>query len=311
MPHYIVNSQWSQNGTGNSWVSMELANGKRFLLGYRNVYPMVIMNYSSHWFKDFAAVSLTDNVFDYVPEHTNSLSPPTSWTYVTSGTRYFVYNETDNVFWYEIIQNLYQGALGTSNVQIDQYSGNAFSNNIKHIDLHVGPSSAGSIGSTLSWPQSSLEIAGYNHNLGAETITMNGIKVTPLDANLRTFEQLYLTGVAGEVVYMGGGAPLMRMRSEQSTEYTVTMDLLSRNASGNPAYSNIQVRLSYKQFKDGNFAATTDRIYEANVNCASTGIGTATFDITGIPKDSIVWYSLLSGTAGYSAECTNCTVVIK
>ena len=309
--HYVLSNQWSQVGSGNAWFKIDLANNNKFLLGYRACYPLAIINYSSQWFKEFGEVELSDNVFDYTTAHSLTISPPSSWEYKTDGTKYTAYTETDNINWYEVMLNFYQGQLNYTNIQTDQFSGNAFANNLWFFDLHIQPQITGNISSNLTWDNSIHAMEGYNHEIGKANVTATGVKLTPTGANLRTFEQLYLTGLAGEVVWMGGGAPLMRMRAEQSTEYTVKMDLLSRNSSGTAANSTVTVRLSYKQFKDGNFNATTDKIYEANVSCNSSGKGTATFDITGIPKDSIVWYSLLSTTNRYTAECTNCTVTIK
>ena len=310
--HAILSSSWTSAGSGNAWTALKLANGKYTLLDYRQMWPLVVLNYSSHWYKSFGEVTLAANVFNYTDAHSKTLSPPTSWGYATSGTRYTAYNESDNGgFWYMMLATLLQGTQQMQYVQTDQWSSD-FNNSIKWIDVVNNPTAAASaISSNLTWAQSTHELEGFNQNLGAINMTMNGVQLSASTSNMDTFEHLYLTGIAGEVVYMGGGAPLMRMRAEQSTEYTVKMDLLSRNSSGTAANSTVTVRLSYKQFKDGNFAATTDRIYEANVSCNSSGKGTATFDITGIPKDSIVWYSLLSATQNYTAECTKCTVTIK
>ena len=311
-PHYVFLNTWSQTGSGNVWFKMDLADGNKMLLGNRNCYPLAIINYASQWYKNFGEVSLKDTVFNYTTAHSHTLTAPSNWYYKAEGTRYTSYSENDNKLWYEVMLNLYQGQMSYQSIQQDQYAdSNPFANNLYYLDLYVQPTITGAIGSNLSWAQSSHSMEGYTSSLGATTITMNGVKLTPTAANLRTFEQLYLTGLAGEVVWMGGGAPLMRMRAEQSTEYTVKMDLLSRNSSGTAANSTVTVRLSLKQFKDGNFNATTDKIYEANINCNSSGKGTATFDITGIPKDTVVWYSLYSSTGYYTAECTKCTVTIK
>ena len=68
------------------------------------------------------------------------------------------------------------------------------------------------------------------------------------------------------------------------------------------------VRLSKNHFVNGNFATTADKIYEkTDVSCNSSGVGSATFTITDIPKDQQVWLNVYATTANRIVEVTGFT----
>ena len=289
---------------------MNLPNTNKILLRYAETYPMVILNYSSKWYKDFGGLDLTDGVFSNNTAHTHSIPITPAWTYETEGTHYTSYDETDNTLWYQYVINQYTANSRNETVQIDQWGTNT-AQVVKHVDVFANPEVGPSIASYLNYDQTSHSMEGTDNNtLGAVNIIADGILLPTESSEFHDFEHLHLTGIAGEVVRMGGGAPLLRSRAGKDTDYRVTLDLLTRNADGVGAGSPLTVRISTAQFTDGNFTNPTDKIYEGTVTTNTDGTYTLTFDLDGIDSNKVVWYNLFSGTENYSAECTNCQVDI-
>ena len=319
-PHYLFQTTWDRAGSGSCWISELNPNGNRRLLGYRTNYPLVVLNLSSKWWQDKGTVELANNVFNFTTAHSHTINLPSTWTFSTSGTHYTSYNTNNNSWWYQMICNLYTEAMQNTFVQVDQFGYNT-DTVLKYIDLYAQPNYVNeTIASNLSYAQSTHTIEGYSASLGAINMTVSpsgrGVGLTVDEAPMNYFENIYLTAIAGETVWMGCGAPLMEMQSPADTEYKITMKLKLYDSSGNPAgatgYNQAYVMLSKNKFWNGLFVAAEDILFDDTITFDSTGNATLEIDnFTGVDKGKKVWYNLSALNNGYYVVCTDCDVTVK
>ena len=315
--HYGLANSYTKAGSGSVWCKTNLPDGNKQLLGYRKQYPLVILDYSSKWYKDYGSVDPSDNTFNNTTNHSHTLSWPVKWGITQGGTHYTSYNTSNNTWWYRLVITLFTEDMQTTNVQTDQW-GSGTETNLRYVDLYAQPSTQTetNIATNFSYSSSTHTIEGYSATIGAVNISLNpsghGIYLPSSTAPMSSFENIYLSAVAGETVWMGGGAPLLYIQSSDDTEYKVTMNIKLYNASGNPTSGTCYVKLSKKQFSNGLITNTGDAIYEGEKTCNSSGEATIVIDnITGLPKGSNVWYNLAPYTNGYYAVCTDCQVQVK
>ena len=69
--------------------------------------------------------------------------------------------------------------------------------------------------------------------------------------------------------------------------------------------------LSTKQFKDGNYANTSDKLAEGTVTTNSSGIATITTTLDDLPNHQLIWLNAYSTTANRIVEWTDCTVSVN
>ena len=288
-----------------------MSNGSNELLGFTETYPIVSLNWASHWYRNFPNTLPADGAYDALAQHTHYLSLPTTWASEEVGTHCTAFTATDNIFWYSLVLSLYRGALQCGYAQKDQWGANT-NQDIKYVDLFAQPIhvSTSDLENGLCWSQTEVEVRGYTQKLGEVQVTMNGINLPASTAKMNEFESRTLSAIANETVYLGGGVPLLRMHANSDTEYKVTMKLKLFDSNDAATSGNINVRLSKKQFVDGLFARLDDALYERNVTTDADGTATIEINLTGVENDKIVWFNLNPETSGYSASCIDCEVKV-
>ena len=114
--------------------------------------------------------------------------------------------------------------------------------------------------------------------------------ITPVSYKLNTFTNSYLSAIAGETVYLGGGMPIVRTTdSDQRLRIKFTA-----NTTG-PSANKVKVVISDKQFVDGNLAPGAHEFY-SNECTPGTSYET-TIDI--VNKNQVVWMNI------YDTNTTN------
>lgn len=141
-------------------------------------------------------------------------------------------------------------------------------------------------------------------NLSGCELKYKSIKLTPEILKLKNFINEYVTTIAGETTYLGGGIPIIDVLSEDQS-LRVKIKFKSRNENGASANSQIKYTFSDKQFDNCSVASGAGVLAEGTV-ATGTEIELRLESL----KKGNVWMNFYSETDGYSASIDTISVSV-
>ncbi|MBR1453476.1 MAG: hypothetical protein IJ593_02360, partial [Lachnospiraceae bacterium] len=238
-------------------------------------------------------------------------SQTATWGRTVYGTNHTAYGTQNKVGYLEQILSLTKSTTDNNDYRIAQW-GNGTTSNIYacYVDPPVVKSSTNLASSYTNLAASSFTAEDFSHTTTAVTNNVYQMNVNPTAYKLNTFENSYYTGIAGETVKLGYGIPIMMTNADDSARYTITIPVKQTIApAGTTAASgNVTARLSYNHFVDGAFATAADKIWEGTITCNSSGVGSVTFTVDGIPRGKQLWLNLFGTTNSRKVELTGFNV---
>ena len=112
--------------------------------------------------------------------------------------------------------------------------------------------------------------------------------ITPMSYKLNTFTNSYLSAIAGETVYLGGGMPIIKTTDD---EQRIKIKFNVHSSAGTT--SPVKVLISDKQFKNGAFDTGATHFYDNN--CIPQTDYEVTIDVE--KNNQVIWMNLYDTSA--------------
>lgn len=98
-------------------------------------------------------------------------------------------------------------------------------------------------------------------------------KVDPVYSSLNLIENQYVSDQSTDVVYHGQGAPAIKAESDDSKIKIkdIKLSLYSVSSPNTLTSGNVRIMVSKNKFSNGNFATTSDRLFDVTVTIPSSG----------------------------------------
>ena len=312
----VISGNASRSGSGSQWTYQLNPDGSKTLKRYWSTfYPQQNIKLNYKTFKDYGtkttAVAANDLKDDNACTYEPSITP--AWGSVSVGTDNTSYSTTNKVGYCEEVFAIVKESDDTTDYRIAQWGNNASSNIYASAETPLLVNTTTNLNTWTDLAASSVTIAGVTHTTTKVTNNVKEVKVNPETLALNTFVNSYYTGIAGETVNLGYGIPIMMTNADNSVRYTITIPVKQTVAPAGTtvASGNVTARLSLNHFVNGSFATPSDRVWEGTISCDSSGVGSATFTVTGIPKGRQLWLNLYGDTAYRKVELTGFNVVMS
>ena len=135
------------------------------------------------------------------------------------------------------------------------------------------------------------------------SVKYHQVNLTPEFLPLNRFVNKYLTGIAGENVYYGGGSPLFEtFDSDQKIRCRIKFKVQDEN--GNAVSDNITYSISDKQFVNGNKVADATSIKDNEIVAVPTSGIELDFEAD-CDKKSVWWINAYANTSGNKVYITD------
>ena len=301
-------------GSGKAFIYRRAANGNIYLKEFANVWPILNIDVWRHDYKDFSfsnhatfqsyyrndnGKAITDATINQTADEHHEYG---AWT---QGTKYEGGDETSGTY---VSGNVVQMKANDGlDYSIFQY-GTDFANNIYCLNDKATPVAETS---TSSWTASGMTwLAEYFNNLGKrkQTNNFNDLKLTYTNIKQNTeskdpstFSNEYITNVAGENVFLGGGAPLIYTQDD-GQEVKVKLKFSSTGDSSD----TVHYCVTDKQFVKGQVASGATVFKEGNAQ-----VGTEVEINISSANKQIYWINMYSNTAGKDCTISDMSVTYK
>ena len=142
-------------------------------------------------------------------------------------------------------------------------------------------------------------------------------KVDPVYLSLNLIENQYVSDQSTDVVYHGQGAPAIKAESDDSKIKIkdIKLSLYSVSSPNTLTSGNVRIMVSKNKFSNGNFATTSDRLFDKTVTIPSSGELTISMEdsdaFTLDKRGDIAWINIYdtAGTALVKLESINPVLV--
>ena len=262
--NHLVNKTIETTGSGSYYEYYTNPAGHKVLRNfYTTAYPVYDLSVTAHTYKDFTVNSVTDFRNIYCVRTGKSDNTDLSYTAeektkcgsYSFGDRTKVADNSEEAVAYYADLSLYQ--VKTS----DGYDYGVFllgknsDRNVYCLDklanTTIEPEATVDKSQTVTTFQENQNLItgeeACSQNLSGCQLKYKSIKLTPEVLQLKGFINEYVTTVAGETTYLGGGIPIIDVISEDQS-LKVKIKFKSRNADGASASSQIDYIFSDKQF---------------------------------------------------------------
>ena len=320
--NHLVNKTLETTGSGSYYEYYVNPAGYKVLRNfYTSAYPVYDLSLTAHTYKDFAGcTSVTEfrNIYCVKTGKSDStnlsytVDEKSKWGSYTFGDRTKVADNSEEATAYYAILNLYQVKtndgydygvflLGKNSNQ-SVYCLNKLANISVESETTVDKSQT-----ATTFQENQNLLTGEEacaQNLSGCELKYKSIKLTPETLQLKDFINEYVTTVAGETTYLGGGIPIINVLSEDQS-LKVKIKFKSRDNTGASASSQIKYVVSDKQFVNCSVDSSARTLAEG-----TTTSGTEVeFNIESLKKGN-VWLNIYSETDGYSAGIDSLVVSV-
>ena len=308
----VANS--TRSGSGARWTYIVNPDGTKQLNNYWSTfYPQqnITLNYKTY--KDYGTKTSAITANELKDDNACTFSPSYTPTYgiVTVGTNHTSYNTTNKVGYMQAIYSLTKSLTDNNDYRIAQWGNNTNTNIYANSEQPTLTKTSTNLASSYTnLAASNVTIEGVTHTTTAVTNNYYDVTINPETLKLNTFVNSYYTGIAGETVKIGYGIPIMMTNADDSARYTITIPVKQTVAPAGTtvASGNVTARLSLNHFVDGAFATAADKVWEGTITCNSSGVGSVTFTVDGIPRGKQLWLNLYGTTNARKVELTGFNV---
>ena len=292
-------------GSGKAFIYHRAANGNIYLREFANVWPILNIDIWRHDYKDFSFANYNTFKTYYRNDNGKAITDATinqtadehheygSWT---QGTKYEGGSESSGTYVSgNVIQMKANDGLDYS---VFQY-GTDFGSNIYCLSDKATPEAETT---TSTWTADGMTwLAEYFNNLGKRKQTNNfnnliltytNIKQETESKDPSTFSNEYITNIAGENVFIGGGAPLIYTQDDGQE-----IKLKIKFSSTGSSTDTVHYCITDKQFVKGQAVASATIFKEGDVQ-----VGTEVEVDFSSGNKQIYWINMYSNTAG--EDCT-------
>ena len=320
--NHLVNKTIETTGSGSYYEYYTNPAGYKVLRNfYTSAYPVYDLGLTAHTYKNFAGCTSVDqfrNIYcvETGKSDNTSLSytvdEKSKWGSYTFGDRTKVADDSEETMAYFATLNLYQVKTNDGYDYGVFLLGKNANKNVYCLDklatITVESETTVAASETATTFQENQNLItgeeACTQNLSGCQLKYKSIKLTPVTFQLKDFINEYVTTIAGETTYLGGGIPIINVISEDQS-LNVKIKFKSRDGDGVEASSNIRYQLSDKQFDNCNIATNARVLAEGTV---ATGTEVE-FRIEQLKKGN-VWMNFYSETDGYSASIDAITVSV-
>ena len=290
-------------GSGN-WIYRISPSGGRILERYCSHFALSVQaTLTDYTYVDHSSVTvdaLDVDTIKCVKSKTNTYLPFTEYGNLTDGDTFNGYSTTEG-FGRQQINSLLQVYGDDIKYEVAQFAQNT------DTEIYCTTSSPGITASNdlvtfANLADGAVEVEGKSQSIVGVTNQFNGLEIIPDKYKLNEFYSLYLTSIAGETVYYGGGAAIMETAKGTEADYRGAIKVHLTDKIGNPVAGSVTAKLSYKQFKDGNYETANNKLLEGTITCDATGEGTLDFSNLYIPGSQKVWINLIGSDADRIVE---------
>lgn len=304
-----------QDGSGSVWLYEVLPSGEKTIRSFQNTYYLSqIMNVFGHTYLNWFTTNFNTFKTRYlsatgVNDTTNlefTMPSLTGVGYAEDNTNRKETSSEENGTWGNITLS-YVTIPSLVDYQTNQFGVMPFSN-----VYCLNERESLTAGSETEQSPIALTVAElYDQPQGRKTrnVSYSGVKVkykpmfvSPRSLPLNSFVNKYLSTVAGESVYLGGGAPLFETNdTEQNVKCKLKFEVY--DSSGNNSTDTIKYIVSNKQFVNGNMASDANILKEDNIAVAVSGTEVE-FEVETDMK-GVYWINMYCDTIGKSVNITN------
>ncbi len=306
-------------GAGKAFIYHRNANGNLYLKEFASsVYPVMDIDVWRHDYKDFSFNNTTTGQNNYNAWYRNdngkaitdatinvTATPREAYGAYEEGTKYDGYSTTSGTY---ISTNIIQlKATDGNDYSLYQY-GTDLNNQIyclrDNARIEKETSTSSYTASGLTW------IADYFNNYGKrkQTNNFNNLKLTytKIKQNIEQldpsgFVNTYATNVAGETVYLGGGAPILYTQDGDQD-----LKIKIKFSSNGTSTDTVHYIVSDKQFVKGAVAPGADVYKEDDVQ-----VGTEVEVNLTTKNKQVYWINLYSNTSGKDATISSLTFSVS
>lgn len=305
----------NNDGDGTGWVYHKRADGNKILREYcSKICPGQILDTQWHTYSNktvsqsWSYYTSSNGLSDTTSSVTITVTGSTDYGVASSGTKRADGSTTSNSQYWKRNQfkvsssntkdySVIQWGAGV-NTEIYTFADDIKPTNDTAVSLSIPQSKWNNIYFTSSGPQLSTNTAnGY-------TVKYSPLKFTPEKNYLYSFINESISTAAGEIVNIGGGAPLFETTSNDQ-ELELTINFKVRNGgTHNSSSGTVNYVIADKQFNKGNLASDAKK-YASGTATAGTPVKIS-FQVS---NKSLLWINMSAGTAGDEASIN--TFVIK
>lgn len=321
----------ASNGSGKVWEYYKKANGNEKITSFNTkYYPLQNITYNIHWYqkywtkgdnnidtlRNYLGTESGGNVTLTTGKETVNVDSKDTWgTYPFGDTKEPTDSTTNSFSGTQQLTKMQ--AKTTDDWELLQISNNVAATEIFCIDqnkkLTVATSQATETMSNVTFEESYYVPTGSEQTRKAK-VTNITFKYYPVSYStekkkLNNFVNDTLTSIVGEIVHLGSGIPLASVVEEGKIKCTLVFAL--ENASGASANGDIEVKISNKQFANGDFATGTDvkRIVDETLTISSGGTVTKEYTIDCENKE-MLWINVNPQTSGNKVWIKSATIVL-
>ena len=302
----------SQSGAGKGWRYRNLPNGNKAITTYdTSLYPSMTLSLKYHSYIDKSSSAASSGSYSDTTARSQTLNNNPTIGVTSGGTDHGPSSGSTGGYWQQILSltDVASPVVFETAQWGDDLSGNLYMVPEKGYTFARNGTMATTLtnGPSISWSDD-----GFDHTATAPTNDTYTMKLNRESLAKTSFENSYLSAVAGETVYVGGGCPIVLLESED--KITVTMDFLAKSKADAGTLVNgavINYKISDKQFTAGNFSSGARNIASGTVTTNSSGTAQVTFDTEALPKGTKLWISAYASTKPQVVELTNVTARLK
>ena len=299
-------------GSGKAFIYHRAANGNLYLREFANVWPILNIDIWRHDYKDFSFSNYNTFKTYYRNDNGKAITDATinqtadehyeygSWT---QGTKYEGADETSGTY---VSGNVVQMKANDGlDYSIFQY-GTDFANSIYCLSDKATPVAEPS---TSTWTADNMTwLADYFNNLGKRKQTNNFNNLKLIYTNIKqetelkdpsTFSNEYITNIAGENVFIGGGAPIVYTQDDGQE-----IKLKIKFSSTGSSTDTVHYCITDKQFVKGQVASGATNFKEGDAQ-----VGTEVEVNFSSANKQIYWINMYSNTSG--KDCTISDLIIE
>ena len=302
----------SQSGSGKAWRYRLLPNGHKQLSTYDTaLYPSQFLTFKYHSYADKSSTTAAAGSYSDTTSRSQTVSNTATIGVTSGGNDYAATSTSTGGYWQQVL-TLTEQSYGVDFETVqwgNDLSGNLYSVPEKNYTLARNGTLSSSLttGPSLSWSDD-----GYHHTATAATNTTYAItcerELLPTDS----FEQSYISSVAGETVYLGGGCPIVESNGDADIKLTIKLKTYNKIKNGSVIGNQVvNYKLSDKQFVKGGFAPGSKHLADSTVTTDSSGEATISMVVSSIGANQLIWITTYASTQPYVVELVDVDAKLK